>query len=308
MLSVDESISKAYYDEEDGFGSMAKTLKFAQKYNKDVTLEDVKNWFAKNLGRKIQLKGYNSFVAREAYQEYEMDLFFFEDLSKETKTKQPYGLLAVDKFSKYCQVVPIKSKQIDDVLEGIKEIIKLMQAKPDAIYCDEEGAIMSNKVQSYFLREGIKHIITRSHAPLAERMIRTIKDMIYKRVEGLNDPIWTNHLKTVLNNYNNKHISRATGMTPSDGRLSKYRAEIRMKMLMNAKRNRKYPNVSIDDKVRLFRKKDRFDKERHGIWSRDLHTVEDIVEHDGQQLYKIRGYNKPFVRSEILLVEDSTTS
>ena len=43
----------------------------------------------------------------------------------------------------------------------------------------------------------------------------------------------------------------------------------------------------------------RFDKERHGIWSRDLHTVEDIVEHDGQQLYKIRGYNKPLVRSEI---------
>ena len=101
---------------------MAKTLKFAQKYNKDVNLEDVKNWFAKNLSRKIQLKGYNSFVAREAYQEYEMDLFFFEDLSKETKTKQPYGLLAVDKFSKYCQVVPIKSKQIDDVLEGNKEI------------------------------------------------------------------------------------------------------------------------------------------------------------------------------------------
>ena len=41
-------------------------------------------------------------------------------------------------------------------------------------------------------------------------------------------------------------------MTPSDGRLSKHRAGIRMKMLMTAKRNRKYPNVSIDDKVRLF--------------------------------------------------------
>ena len=54
------------------------------------------------------------------------------------------------------------------MLEGIKEIIKLMQAKQDDIYCDEEGAIMSNKVQSYFLREGIKHIITRSNAPLAE--------------------------------------------------------------------------------------------------------------------------------------------
>ena len=92
-------------------------------------------------------------------------------------------------------------------------------------------------------------------------------------------------------------------MTPSDGRLSKYRAEIRTNMLMNANRNRKYPNVRIDDKVRLFRKTDRFDKEKHGIWSKDLHTVEAIVEHDGQKLYKIRGYNKPFVRSEILLLE-----
>ena len=66
--------------------------------------------------------------------------------------------------------------------------------------------------------------------------------------------------------------------------------------------------MSTDNKVRLSRKKDRFDKERHGLWSRDLHIVEDIVEHDGQQLYKIRGYDKPFVRSEILLIEDSTTS
>ena len=40
----------------------------------------------------------------------------------------------------------------------------------------------------------------------------------------------------------------------------------------------------------------------------EIYTLEDIVEHDGQQLYKIRGYYKPFVRSEILLVEDSTTS
>ena len=115
MLSVDEFISKAYYDEEDCFGSMVKTLKFAQKYNKDVTLEDVKKWFAKNLSRKIQLKGYNSFVAREAHQEYAMDFFFFEDVSEEANNKQQFGLLAVDQFSKCSQVVPLASKQTDDV-------------------------------------------------------------------------------------------------------------------------------------------------------------------------------------------------
>jgi hypothetical protein len=233
-----------------------------------------------------------------------MDIFFFEDLSKETNTKQPYGLLMVDSFSKYCQVVPIKTKQVDDVLEGIKELIRLMQAKPDFIYSDEEGAFVSNKVQEYFREEDIKHIITRSHVPLGERMIRTLKDMIYKRVEGQKDPIWTNHIKTVLNNYNNKHISRATGFTPNYARLSKYRTEIRMRMLLNAKRNRKYPTISVDDKVRVYKKKKLMDKERVPVFSKVLHTVEKIIEEEGQKLYKISGYDKPFVRSEIMLIND----
>jgi hypothetical protein len=36
------------------------------------------------------------------------------------------AMLAVDIFSKYCAVVPINSKQPDDVLNGIKEILKMM--------------------------------------------------------------------------------------------------------------------------------------------------------------------------------------
>ena len=177
MVTIENAIGKSYYDEEDGFGSMAKTLKDAKKYNNEVTLEDVKNWFAKHIGTKRQLRGYNSFVAQKSYQYYQTDIFFFEDLSKETETKQPYGLLMVDSFSKYCQVVPIKTKQVDDVLEGIKELFKLMQAKPDFIYSDEEGAFVSNKVQAYFKEDVIKHIITRSHAPLGGKNDKDIKGL-----------------------------------------------------------------------------------------------------------------------------------
>ena len=49
MVTIEESIKNAYYDEEDGFGSMAKTLKDAKKYNDKVTIDDVKNWFAKHI-------------------------------------------------------------------------------------------------------------------------------------------------------------------------------------------------------------------------------------------------------------------
>ena len=82
MLTIEEAISKAYYDDEDGFGSMNKALTEAKRYNEKVSLEDVRNWFAKNIGTKRNLKGYNSFVVDQAYVEYQMDLFFFQDLEK----------------------------------------------------------------------------------------------------------------------------------------------------------------------------------------------------------------------------------
>jgi hypothetical protein len=36
----------------------------------------------------------------------------------------------VDPFSKFCQVVPTDTKQPDDILNAIKECMKLMEAKP----------------------------------------------------------------------------------------------------------------------------------------------------------------------------------
>ena len=56
MLSIDESISKAYYDDEEGFGSMNKTLTDAKRYKEQVSLEDVRNWFAKTIGVKRNLR------------------------------------------------------------------------------------------------------------------------------------------------------------------------------------------------------------------------------------------------------------
>ena len=60
---------------------------------------------------------------------------------------------------------------------------------------------------------------------------------------------------------------------------------------------------SIDDEMILYRKKDKLDKQHIGVWSHTLHTMENIIEENGQTLYKIKGYERPFLRSEILLSE-----
>ena len=67
-----------------------------------------------------------------------------------------------------------------------------MHGKPETIYSDGEGARSANVMKEYPADESIRLIQTRTHAAVAERHIRTIKDMLFKRME---------HLKTDINNW-----------------------------------------------------------------------------------------------------------
>ena len=95
-MSKDSIIAKIYNDPA-GFGSMQTTLADARKIDKTITIDDVRDRYNKNVERKTNLKGYNSFVASAPRDEYQIDIMFFTDL------KDPdYGLalLMVDIFTK----------------------------------------------------------------------------------------------------------------------------------------------------------------------------------------------------------------
>ena len=57
-----------------------------------------------------------------------------------------------------------------------------MGKPPDILYTDDEGSFHSKEAEEYYKNNKINHLITRGHATSAERAIRTIKDMIYKRI------------------------------------------------------------------------------------------------------------------------------
>ena len=135
-MSKDEIINKTYYDL-GGFGSIKATLEDAHKYDKNITLDDVKAWFNKNVEKKTKQRGMNSFIANEPRDEYQMDLMFLNDLKDPIYTT---GLLMVDIFTNFPTVVPIKTKQIHDVAVAIEQAIEKMGGKPITIYSDNEGA------------------------------------------------------------------------------------------------------------------------------------------------------------------------
>ena len=68
----DDIIEKTYNE---FYGSITNTLRDARKIDPSIKYLDVKDFT-----RKTNLKGYNSYIANFPHEEYQIDLFFINDL------------------------------------------------------------------------------------------------------------------------------------------------------------------------------------------------------------------------------------
>jgi hypothetical protein len=300
MLSEEKAltISKIYFDEA-GFGSMRTTYNDAKKEDPTIKYEDVVEWFQNNVEKKTNLKGYNSFVPSKPQDEYQADLFFILDLPNQ---KYTIGLLMIDAFTKFMQVVPIGSKKMADILAGIMEACKNMKGYPKIIYTDEEGGINTNDVIEFLEKKGTRLVTTRTHAAIAERAIRTFKSMLYKRIDAskAENPQWIDVLPYVLVTYNYKLKHSSIGMTPDEARQDKNFLNAKISLELKAKHNRKYPPLAVGDYVKIFFKKKRGEKERVSYWSDTKHKVVRISEYLDQPYYHLEGITRPYLRFELL--------
>jgi len=252
--------------------------------------------------RKTNLKGYNSFIANNCRDEYQIDLFFMNDNSDD---EYKIGLLVIDIFSKFLEVIPLKTKQPQDVLEGLIDAMKNIGGKPRTIFSDDEGSLNSKLLIEYFKENNIRHLTTRGHAAYSERAIRTIKEMIYKRLEKSPDNHWYDAkiLANTLVTYNFKMVHSSTNFTPDQARQPKNELNVRLNLELGRKTKRKYPNIEVGDKVRIYRKRKNFEKGvRVPVWSEPIYTVERIEDSIGQKLYYVANRDRGLLRHEILKI------
>ena len=225
---------------------------------------------------------------------------FFSDLENQ---QFKVGMVCIDIFSKKAVVVAIKIKQEPDVAAGILECLNKMQELPKIIYTDDEASLQTEAMKKYFKEQNIKHIITRSHAHFSEIFIRYFKSALYKRIDNSEnkDTIqWDSLIFEIMLTYNNKLKHSAHGFTPADAAKKENSLDVKLNLEAKAKNTRRYPNVSVGDKVRILRKKSKFDKERVSVWQEEKHEVVAIGKSHGQTYYKLNGLSKEYLRNEIL--------
>ena len=156
---------------------------------------------------KSKPKTYNSFVFPGAKFEFEIDIMDTE--SKDATSNTRYGLVAIDNFTKIAEVVPIKNRTPEAMIDGLKKIFTSM-GKPKQLYSDEEPSLRSAKMNRFLNENEIKPVQTTTHAHTVERFIRTFKDNLYRRPDSLNEDKtkWITHrYKIIKKKYNSTEHS-----------------------------------------------------------------------------------------------------
>ena len=152
------------------------------------------------------------FNKRKVYSQFKdniwgVDLADMQSLSRKNKGIK-YLLCAIDLYSKYAFVIPLKDKKGISIVNAFNKIIKQSNRKPNKIWVDQGGEFYNNVFEKWLSDNDINMYSTyhQGKSVVAERFIRTLKNKLYEHMTATGKNVYCDVLDDVVNNYDNaKH-------------------------------------------------------------------------------------------------------
>ena len=216
----------------------------------------------------------NKFNKRKVYSQFKdnvwgVDLADMQSLSRKNKGIK-FHLCAIDLYSKYTFVIPLKYKKGISIVNAFNKIVKQSGKKTNKIWVDQGGEFYNNVFKKWLLDNDIIMYSTYNEGKsvVAERFIRTLKNKLYKHMAATGKNIYYNVLDDVVNKYNNTKHSTIK-MKPIDIKNDNKRVYI-------DKHNEKDSRFKVDDRVRISKFKSIFAKGYTPNWSKEIFIVNKI--------------------------------
>ena len=128
-----------------------------------------------------------------------------QSLSRKNKGIK-YLLCAIDLYSKYAFVIPLKDKKGISIANAFNKIIKQSNRKPNKIWVDQGGEFYNNVFEKWLSDTNMYSTYNEGKSVVAERFIRTLKNKLYKHMTATGKNVYYDVLDDVVNTYNNtKH-------------------------------------------------------------------------------------------------------
>ena len=127
-----------------------------------------------------------------------------------------YVLYAIDLFSKYAWVAPIKDKKGTSIVNAFPKIIS-NKRKPNKIWVDQGSEFYNQSFKDFLKINNIEMYSTfeEEKSVVAERFIKTLKNKIFKHMTAISKNLYFDVLDDIVNKYNNT-VHRTIKMKPID--------------------------------------------------------------------------------------------
>ena len=198
-----------------------------------------------------------------------VDLADMQSLSRKNKDIK-YLLYAIDLYSKYAFVIPLKDKKETSIVNAFNKIIKQSNREPNKIWVDQGGEFYNNVFEKWLSDNDINMYSTYNEGKsvVAARFIRTLKNKLYKHMTATGKNVYYDVLDDVVNKYNNTKHSTIK-MKPID-------VGDNNKKVYIDEHNEKDSKFKVGDKVRISRYKNIFAKRYAPNWSKEIFIVDKI--------------------------------
>lgn len=183
-----------------------------------------------------------------------------------------YIVVCINCYSKFVYTRPVKNKTGVEVTQAMKSIIEEASYAPKNLQSDQGKEFYNSNFQTLMKKYKINHYSTYStkKAAIVERVIRTLKNNLYKQFSARGSYRWLQILPTVTKTYNNtKH--RTIGMKPKDVKENtQINAYNYLKIVPQKMKYR------LGDIVRISKYKGVFDKGYTPSWSTELFKISKV--------------------------------
>lgn len=235
----------------------------------------------------------NKYKRRSVITTYNNDIWSADllDVSNMSKSNNniKFLLIIIDVYSRYAYVIPLKSKNGDDVLNGFKSIDKT----PKNLWVDEGKEFYNSEMKKYCKEHDINmyHTYTGLKSVYAERFNRTLRDLIFTYLHSNDIKNYLNGLSNIVENYNStyhKSIKETPYNVYVKNKLPKHKVYMEDE---EAKFN-------IGEYVRKVVVKKLFEKGFTAKWSEDIYIINKIDDSTLPIMYGLKNLQGVIVKGK----------
>lgn len=259
------------------FSGIEPLYRCAKQEGPSIKKLDVKNWLMRQTLYTRTKQATSKFKRRRIVATidscWSVDLMDMSNL-KTQNSFYTFILVCVDEFSRYTWCQPVKRKKPADIKKAFQNVFEDSKRTPVSVNMDNGLEFKNNLLSEYFKSLNIHMYFTTDpniKSSIAERTIRSLKDILYKYCLSNNTWRYIDELQNIVEGFNKRKMHVLGGFSPYE---IKPDNQSTLYAKMYSKKRKSYPySFYVGESVRIPMKKNKFKKGYDPSFSSEIYNV-----------------------------------